>query len=138
MDRMPLPSLRQPKAGCRLCRISSDTMAERHNRPRARCIEGGQSPAADIVDPTRVALDTPSTGLRSDPMVSVAGRCEWRPVQEDHHRRAREEAADRALEIRYVRRDHRRGGHESGIIAGSSSNPPGSDQSWWIQVDEPR
>ena len=60
-----LPPLRQPKAGCGLCRTGTDPLAERVGRSGTRRVESGQSAAAHGAGPACLAVvrHQPDTAL---------------------------------------------------------------------------
>src|SRR6478672_4151886 len=51
-----VPKLFQPTAGCRLCRIGADALAERIRRARTRRLQSRKPAAANNYDPTRLAV----------------------------------------------------------------------------------
>ena len=89
--------------------------------------------------------NSPGYGLRHQPdsgpqpLVPRKSKAQWRSSQEDDNRRARSQAAGRAMEICERRCRHRRGSFEDHLtllahqIQQSPRTPIGSGGSWWTK-----
>ena len=94
-----VPKLFQPTAGCLLCRIGADALAERIRRSRTRRLQSRKSAAANNHDPTRLVVGKASAPFDTDPLVSSARTAQWRPSSEGADRCLGAKAVDRLLEI---------------------------------------
>ena len=94
-----VPKPFQPTAGCRLCRIGADVLAERIRRARTRRLQSRKPAAANNHDPARLVVGQASTPFDTDPVVSSARKAQWWPSSESADRCLGAKAADRLLEI---------------------------------------
>ncbi len=94
-----VPKLFQPTAGCRLCRIGADALAERIRRARTRRLQSRKSAAANNHDPARLVVGKASAPFDTDSVVSSARTAQWWPSSESSDRCLGKKAADRLLEI---------------------------------------
>lgn len=67
-----VPALRQLQASSGVFRVGPDPVAERFHRPRARCVQGGQSAPTIGHGRTRLAMDAASTGVVTEQVVPRA------------------------------------------------------------------
>jgi hypothetical protein len=72
MDGGIVPKFFQPTAGCLLCRIGADALAERIRRSRTRRLQSRKPTAANNHDSARMAVDKASASFDTDPVVSSA------------------------------------------------------------------
>ena len=99
-----VPKLFQPTAGCLLCRIGADALAERIRRSRTRRLQSRKPAAANNHDPARLVVGKASAPFDTDPVVSSARTAQWWPSSESTDRCLGAKAADRLLEICHCRR----------------------------------
>src|SRR6185503_9000335 len=69
MDGRIVPKFFQPTAGCLLCRIGADALAERIRRSRTRRLQSRKPAAANNHDPARLVVDKASAPFDTDRMV---------------------------------------------------------------------
>ena len=100
MDGGIVPKFFQPTAGCLLCRIGADALAERIRRSRTRRLQSRKPTAANNHDSARMAVDKASASFDTDPVVSSARTTQRWSSSESVDRGLGEKAADRLLEIR--------------------------------------
>ena len=74
-----IPQLFQPTAGCLLCRIGADPLAERIRRSRTRRLQSRKPAAANNHDPTRLVVGKASAPFDTDPVVSSTRTAQWWP-----------------------------------------------------------
>ena len=117
----PVPPVRQPQAGGRLRRSGADAMAERLDRSRAGCVQGGQPAAADNNGRAGLAVAAEPADLGAQPVVPRAGPAPWRADAQDDHRRPGAQAPHRPVAVHHRRRRHR-GGRDEGS-AGDDLTP---------------
>ena len=101
----PVPPVRQPKAGGRLRRSGADAMAERLDRSRAGCVQGGQLAAEDNNGRAGLAMAAEPAELGAQPVVPRAGP-PWRADAQDDHRRPGAQAPHRPVAVHHRRRRH--------------------------------
>src|SRR6476660_8182315 len=94
-----IPQLFQPTAGCLLCRIGADPLAERIRRSRTRRLQSRKPAAANNHDPARLVVGKASAPFDTDPVVSSTRTAQWWPSSESTDRCLGAKAADRLLEI---------------------------------------
>jgi hypothetical protein len=112
----PVSPVRQPQAGGRLRRSGADAMAERLDRSRAGCVQGGQPAAEDNNGRAGLAMAAEPTDLGAQPVVPRAGPAPWRADAQDDHRCPGAQAARRPVAV-YDRRRRHRGGRDEGDAA---------------------
>src|SRR4051812_24476171 len=72
MDGGIVPKFFQSTAGCLLCRIGADALAERIRRSRTRRLQSRKPTATNNHDSARMAVDKASASFDSDLVVSSA------------------------------------------------------------------
>src|SRR5271169_4099558 len=92
--------------------LAPDAMAERLDRSRAGCIQGGQPAAEDHNGRARLAMAAEPADLGAQPVVPRAGP-PWRADAQDDHRRFGAQAPHRPVAVHHRRRCHR-GGRDEG------------------------
>lgn len=126
-----------------LCRARTDTVEERHDQPRTRRLQGGQSPSVGHCrgNGLALALAAAPTGIGARSMVPRQSPPAWSTHQKGHDCRAGAETACSFVEIRDQRCRDRGGGYEDGVTVSpkirDSSVPPGPDQPRRIRADGP-
>src|SRR5712671_4952358 len=89
-------------------------MAERLDRSRAGCVQGGQPAAEDNNGRAGLAMAAEPADLGAQPVVPRAGPAPWRADAQDDHRRPGAQAAHRPVAVHDRRRRHRGGRDEGG------------------------
>ena len=104
-----VPKLFQPTAGCLLCRIGADALAERIRRSRTRRLQSRKPAAPNNHDPARLVVGKASASFDTDPVVLSARTAQWWPSSEGTDRCLGAKTADRLVEICDCRRCPGRG-----------------------------
>ena len=135
----PVPPVRQPPAGGRLCGSGADALAERLDRSRAGGLQGGQPAAAHDHDPAGLAMAAAPAALSPQPVVPRAGQSAAAAASARRPSSPWPASSRRPVEVRHRRRRHR-GGDDEGRMTPELcliEHLPGPDQSWRMQVGEP-
>jgi transposase len=101
--------------------VAAYAVAERFDRSRAGCVQGGQPAAEDNNGRAGLAMAAEPAYLGAQPVVPRAGPAPWRADAQDDHRRPGAQAPHRPVAVHHCRRRHRGGGDEGG--AGDDLTP---------------